>query len=228
LKILGIETSSRTFSLALSSDADLLYELRQDRQTYGGSRDAGLFTSTKELFTRFELSDVDAIALSIGPGMFTSLRVGLSLAKGLALAHAIPVVSVNTLDIIGIPLSFTDLPVTAVINAFHKEIYTATYKHGSLVRDHELTTPELLLERIGERTILAGPGIDALSNVRRRAADDALIFLTEDFTLPSAAKTIRLAIPMVRAKKYDDIETLEPYYIKKTDAQRNYHKKNEL
>jgi tRNA threonylcarbamoyladenosine biosynthesis protein TsaB len=226
LKIVGVETSSTIFSLAVHEDDQLLYEIRRNRHAYTDSRDAGLFAAAQDLVRVYKPDQIKALVISIGPGMFTSLRVGLSLVKGLALAHRIPTVAVNTLDVIGIPLSYSEVPVIAVIDAFHDEIYAAQYEYGKLTGDYELTTPYRVLERGKGKRIIAGPGVESFRKSGKGFDDKDLIFLAEDFVLPSATKLIRIALPRIMAKKYEDIEVLEPFYIKKTDAERNYHKTN--
>lgn len=228
MKIIGVETSSTVFSLAVHEDEQLLYELKRNRHAYAKSRDAGLFSAAKDLLDEFKPDQIKALAISIGPGMFTSLRVGLSLVKGLALAHGIPTVAVNTLDIIGIPLSYTEIPVLAVINAFHDEIYTADYERGGIIGDYELTTPGRVLEFTRGKRIIAGPGVESFRKQGLMLNNKDLTFLDEDFAMPSATKLVRIALPRIKAKKYDDIEVLEPFYIKKTDAERNYNKANAL
>lgn len=226
MKILGIETSSTIFSLSVHEDKRLLCEIKRSRQSHSGSRDAGLFTEARQLIDEFDKGEITALAVSIGPGMFTSLRVGLSLAKGLALAKGIPMVAVNTLDVIGIPLSFTKEPVIAVINAFHQEIYAAVYEWGKRTSAYKLTTPDMVLDHFEGSAIIAGSGVDVFRKKGLAINSEKLIFLEEDFVLPSAVKVVSIALPRIKAKEFDDVEVLEPFYIKKTDAERNYNKTN--
>ena len=228
MKILGIETSSTVFSLSVNEDERLVCEIKRERQSHGESRDAGLFAEAKRLVNEFDEGEIKALSISIGPGMFTSLRVGLSLAKGLALAQRIPAVAVNTLDLIGIPLSFTQEPVIAVINAFQKEIYTAVYEGGKRTSAYELTRPDIILDRIQGNTIIAGSGVEVFREQGLATNSEKLIFIAEDFVLPSATKVVIIALPRIKAKDFDDLEVLEPFYIKKTDAERNYNKTNAL
>ncbi len=84
MKILGIETSSPLFSLCINEDGTILYEIRKNRLADEKRRDAQFFTEAKRLIDYFGRDNIGAIAISIGPGMFTSLRVGLGLAKDLS------------------------------------------------------------------------------------------------------------------------------------------------
>jgi tRNA threonylcarbamoyladenosine biosynthesis protein TsaB len=223
LKILGIETSSPIFSLCLYNDDNLLYEFRKQRE-FESHRDALIFEEARHLLDSVGEGVIDAIAISIGPGMFTSLRVGLSLAKGIALVHSLPLVAVNTLDVIGVKPSFLVSPVVAVMNAYREEIYAAFYNKGERTGDYLLTTPVKLLQMIDVNTFVICPHCDVFDD--STLDTDNLKIMKDDCYLPSASKVVSLALPRIRRCDFDDIEFLEPYYIKKTDAERKYDKDN--
>lgn len=221
MKILGIETSSPIFSLCLNDDEEVMHEFRQHRE-FEGQRDAGIFVEAKRLIDSLAGEGIEAIAISIGPGMFTSLRVGLGLAKGLALANSTPVVAVNTLDVVGIEPSRDAVRVLAVINAYRGEIYAAFYENGKRMGDYLLTTPDALIKSIEGRVLVIGPGCDLLKKLDLDTS--GLNVMNDDHYLPSATKVVSLALPRIRQGDFDDIEFLEPYYIKRTDAERRYDK----
>jgi tRNA threonylcarbamoyladenosine biosynthesis protein TsaB len=156
--------------------------------------------------------------------MFTSLRVGLALAKGFSCAQNIPVVGVNTLDVIGLSLSFSEYPVLAVINAYRKEIYAALYEQGERKTDYLLTTPVKVKEMINEQTLVVGSGTVVFKEFESSFVDKTLKLINADFLQPTASKVISVALPRINDRNFDDPEILEPYYIKKTDAERNYNK----
>ncbi len=189
------------------------------------SRDGKFFEEAEHLLGRETDIHLDAIAVAVGPGMFTSLRVGLSLAKGLALARGIPVVGVNTLDVIGVQFSFLNKPVLAVINAFHDEIYAALYKSGERVTDYTLTSPRGLGNMLQQNTIIVGSGIDVIRKHEVSYGCDYHLVDDESF-FPDAARVVRSARLRIQNGQYDDPDTLEPFYLKQTDAERNYNKKN--
>jgi tRNA threonylcarbamoyladenosine biosynthesis protein TsaB len=223
LKILGIETSAPIFSLCLKEDDRVLYEFSRERE-FEGHKDALLFTEAKRLIDATGAQNINAIAVSIGPGMFTSLRVGLSLAKGLSIAYGTPVAAVNTLDVIGMQVSHERSPVAAVINAYRGEVYAAFYESGKRTSDYLLTTAAALVRMIKMHTLVIGPGTD-LFKVDGLDSTKLDISLDEQY-LPNALKVVDIALPRIKSGGFDDIEFLEPYYIKKTDAERYYNKRN--
>ncbi|UCD05059.1 MAG: tRNA (adenosine(37)-N6)-threonylcarbamoyltransferase complex dimerization subunit type 1 TsaB [candidate division WOR-3 bacterium] len=225
MKILGIETSSPTFSLCLNEDDRTLREFSRRREI-GGYGDAEIFKEAKNILGSRRNENLGAIAVSIGPGMFTSLRVGLSLAKGIALVNNTPVVAVNTLDVIGVPPSLTDVRITAVVNAYRGEIYAALYESGERVSDYLLLTPDSLLKMLGDKGTILGPGVEVIAQAGLVGAGVEL--RSSEEYLPTAKRVISLALPRMRNRDFNDIQFLEPYYIKKTDAERNYAKGNAL
>ena len=225
MKILGIETSSPVFSLCLNHDDTTLREFRQRREV-GGHGDAEIFKEAEILLRVLEREKLGAIAVSIGPGMFTSLRVGLSLAKGIALVRKTPLVAVNTLDVIGLKASRPGQCIAAVVNAYRGEIYAAFYDNGQRSSDYLLTTPVELMEAVGDQAIVVGPGLEVVAGVQ--TSHPGVDFERGKKYLPDAAGVVRTALPRIQKGDFDDIRFLEPYYIKKTDAERNYHKGNAL
>jgi tRNA threonylcarbamoyladenosine biosynthesis protein TsaB len=224
LKIFGIETSSPLFSLCITDGDRIVHMVKKNRLRDDTSRD-GKFFQEAERILETSNTTVDAVAVSIGPGMFTSLRVGLSLAKGLALGRAIPVRGVNTLDVIGSQLFFVSKPVLAVINAYHDELYAARYKRGERVSEYTLTTPAGLENMVDQDTIIVGSGIDIIKKHGVSFRYDCQ-FVDDETFYPDAAKVIRFARTYLQDRQYDDPDTLEPFYLKLTDAERNYNKKN--
>lgn len=225
MKILGIETSSPIFSLCVSHNGDVEYE-HSKRREFAGNRDAQIFDETKRIVDSVGGENIGAIAISIGPGMFTSLRVGLSLAKGLSMVYGTPLIAVNTLDSIGLQPSCVTSPVVAVINAFRGEVYAAFYEQGKRTSDYLLKKPVELLEMIEDHAFIIGPGVEILKD--SASIRNGLDISGDDCYSPSASKVVALALPRVKQQDFDDIEFLEPFYIKKTDAERNYDKGDAL
>jgi tRNA threonylcarbamoyladenosine biosynthesis protein TsaB len=202
LKILGIETSSHLFSLCISEDGTILYEVIRNRLA-DNSRDAHFFVEAEKLLDYYGLENIGAIAIDSGPGMFTSLRVGLTFAKGLAISKKIPVVAVRSLDVIGSSFKFSQYPVLAVINAYHGELYAALYRQGKRVTDYLLTRPEEMKKLIQEKTLLIGSGIVLMQETYGQ--EEHFIYSHDSFLLPSASKVIACALPRIKEKQFEDI-----------------------
>lgn len=240
MKILGIDTSSTMFSVCLNVDEKVLYELRCERSFYKESRDAGFFKTLKHLIDNLDNTSLDAIALSLGPGMFTSLRVGLAFAKGLYLSQHIPIYAVNTLEVIAKSFPFfafkknSKIIVAAVINAFQNEIYVAFYNYQQRIGKDLLITVDGFVDHTNNNfkpqytIFVIGPGVQFIKQNKTAMKfikkSKPLIMLDSELYFPSAARLIKTAMPRIRKGEYDNPDILEPHYIKKTSAEKKVDK----
>jgi tRNA threonylcarbamoyladenosine biosynthesis protein TsaB len=227
LKILGIETSGPVFSLGRFDDQRLLYQVQKDRTQDPGRRDARWFDEVERLLSDPLLGQIDVLAVDIGPGMFTSLRIGLSLAKALNLARGIPLVGVTSLDAVGAAGAACGRPLLAVINAYQGEVYAARYEAGRRRGRYLLTTPGCLVNRLRVRDLVVGPGAGLMRGFRPRRS--ARWDVDEDPAWwPNAAAVVRAARPRLRRRSFDAPDYLEPFYIKRTDAERRQRARHDV
>ena len=161
--ILAIETATMCGSVALMSADRCLAEVSIDTATTHSRR---LIQQIDRVMqeTAMDWEGIDAIAISLGPGSFTGLRIGLSTAKGLCLAAGLPLLGVPTLD--GLARQITSPPdtmVLAVLDARKKEVYGAFYKCNEKgipekIDKYMVMKPAELAMMIEEPTILIGDG----------------------------------------------------------------------
>ena len=116
----------------------------------------------------WSVRDLEGLAVSVGPGSFTGLRIGLSTVKGLALALAIPIAAVPTLDAMAAMLPFAALPVVPVLDARKREVYASRYRWtGAAMRrewDYLAIAPGELSRRLDEPVIVLGDGADQIDS----------------------------------------------------------------
>lgn len=130
--ILNIETSGERCSVAVSSDGMIEYHVESDRPMEHARLLAGYVDSALEHLARREMR-ADAVAVSLGPGSYTGLRIGMSLAKGLCFAGDLPLIGVNTLELLAVTGMFSirepegDEVLIGMIDARRKEVYVAAY-----------------------------------------------------------------------------------------------------
>ncbi len=125
--ILGIETSTRTGGLALFHNDKIISEFILNVDTTHSSR-LMLSLDTMLNFSGITIKNVKGIAVSIGPGSFTGLRIGISTAMGLAKALKIPIIGLPTLEVLAHNLCFADGYICPILTARSNEVYTAIYK----------------------------------------------------------------------------------------------------
>ena len=163
------------------------------------------------------LRDVEAIVVVNGPGSFTGIRVGLSTAKGLAEGAGIPLIALSRLALLA---NASGLPhVLAAVDAGRGEYYVGEYRNGS-------SLGEMLLS--GEETVAAArqPGAGVLVCDESRA-DDASASACSALAIcgpvyvqpPDAAEALRFSLGRFRAGDFDDLETLDANYLRRSDAE---------
>ena len=157
--LLAIDTSTRHAGIALAQEGQVISCRNWYSQT---NHSADLVPAISEILDQQGLSpkDLEGIACALGPGSFSALRVGLSTAKGLAIASAIPLVGIKTLKLEAYPFLFNGIPVNAVADVGRQEIAVARFTtDGKQDEETTIMKPENLLNRIQELSIFCGEGI---------------------------------------------------------------------
>jgi tRNA threonylcarbamoyladenosine biosynthesis protein TsaB len=229
-KILAIDTATRIQSLALL-DGDKLLEHAQRRVQFNHGSTLLEHVSTMLEEHRLEVGELDLIAVGIGPGSFTGLRVGLAISKALARAESIPLVGVSSLAALAHPVAMANRAaiVCPVYDARRQEVFAGLYRHGAPIleqlEDDQTIAPTALRDKIlelsaDETVTLVGDGprrYDELDDW-----DDADVHILSGWADgPSAASVGLLGRQKVLADGADDLATLQPNYIRPTDAELN-------
>lgn len=176
MRVLAVETSTLAGGVALLDGDRVVGEYLLDvRATHSERLMATVDRALGDAGWRIE--DVGGLAVAVGPGSFTGLRIGLSTVKGLALALSVRVAAVPTLDAMAAGLPFAALPVCPVIGARRGEVYTALYRWNghAMRREWEFLalTPEELAERLAEPVIVLGDGAGSIRSPYARLAPPA-------------------------------------------------------
>lgn len=174
--------------------------------------------------THIDLDQLAAVAVGIGPGLFTGLRVGVTTAKIMAQALRVPVVAVPSLDLVAYPLRYSRRQVVVVLDARRHEVYSARYRPvpGGVQRSSDYTVgsaDDLVAELAagGEEVLLAGDGVDA--NRDAFAALDRVEHAGTDFEAPSAAALVELASGRVEREEFVSPFDVRPLYLRASDAE---------
>jgi tRNA threonylcarbamoyladenosine biosynthesis protein TsaB len=220
--ILGIETATMTGGLALMDEGKLIAEYTLNMKTTHSSR---LMPALDWILRDASLDkkQIDGIAISIGPGSFTGLRIGLATAKGLALGLNIPLIVVETLDALAHNISYPEYQVCAVLDARKKEVYSAFYKceNDVLVKKshYQVISPNELLDQIHEKTIMLGDALDVYGGFFKEKLGDLIVFAPSAQRLPRAAVVAEMGLAKLKLGEILDLASSEPYYIRSSDAE---------
>ncbi len=218
MKILGIETTTFSGSVALVEEGRVLGEFFL---SVGPRHSEKVLPLIKELFSGLgiKLDEVEAIAVSKGPGSFTSLRVGVTTAKSLAFSLGVPIVSVSSLEVLAMGFAFTSYVICPVIDARKGEVFSAFFKlSGSNLKrlsDDILISPEGLSEIVQEKTIFAGDGAILYSNILRKKGGRRAVFPPFNFNFLRASNCALLGGDKLREKGEDNLADLSPHYIRR-------------
>ncbi|MDH3360429.1 MAG: tRNA (adenosine(37)-N6)-threonylcarbamoyltransferase complex dimerization subunit type 1 TsaB, partial [Desulfobulbaceae bacterium] len=162
--VLALETTGMCGSVALVGDGFCVGELSLLTKVTHSRR---LLNAIETLFEQAgcDWDGVSGIAVSLGPGSFTGIRIALSTAKGLAMAAGKPLVGISTLDGIAGQFTHLDKPLCVILDARKKEVYAAFYEclaDGTVKQtsDYMVLPPEQLAAQITEPTVMAGDGAE--------------------------------------------------------------------
>jgi len=220
MAILAIETSTKQLGVTVSDGGRPLasYELLAD-YPHAVELPGAVTRVLKE--AHLTRSAIEAIAVDIGPGSFTGLRIGLAFAKALAFPAKIPLVGVASLDVLVAGVPFADCPMCPILDARQQNVYAALYRleAGGPVKqtDYLLGPVEEVLARIAEPTVFLGDGI-ALYRERILARCAQAQFAEPEFWLPRSSILARLGEERFRAGERDDPARLVPLYLYPLDC----------
>ena len=221
MKLLAVESATLSGGVALL-DGDLL--LGEVSLNIAVTHSERLMAAVDRLLADCGLApaDLDGLAVSVGPGSFTGLRVGIATVKALAMALDLPVAGVPTLDALAARLPFASAPVCPILDARKGEVYLSLYRwrESGMVRewDYLALPPELAVSRLEGPVILLGDGIGACRPWLDRLGVGAHIAPSAQ-RLPSAAVVAELGRAALAAGSGVGAEALAPLYLRPSEAE---------
>jgi tRNA threonylcarbamoyladenosine biosynthesis protein TsaB len=224
--ILGIETATQQAGCAIGGHEGVIASFHAAR----GRRHAETLAPAIEFVckqARVDLGDIGAIAVDIGPGLFTGLRVGVATAKAMAQALRLPMVGVSSLDLLAFPVRYTNRLIVAVIDARRDELFYALYRQvpggAQRLTQYALGSPGDIASELfasGEECLVVGDGAlryaDAFRDVARTEYGGAA------HAYPSAAALVELAHAKALREEFVPPWELRPLYLRKADAEINW------
>lgn len=222
--ILNIETSDKCCSTAVCSDGEVLFEKREPEGMNHARLLAPFVQECLDFLKRRELH-LSAIAVSIGPGSYTGLRIGLSMAKGLCYGLDVPLIGIPTLEIMAVQAMFSrfdwegDELLIPMLDARRMEVYTATYNFKLDAID---PVRPLILESDsftnattqGKKLIFIGPGAKKAKPLYANMPN--VEFLSA--IVPDARGMMALSDKYLREGRFLDLAYSEPFYLKDFQA----------
>ena len=211
--VLNIETATTNCSVSLSKDGETLVLKEDNSLGYSHAETLHLFIDEVFKIAKLKPIEIDAVAVSKGPGSYTGLRIGVSSAKGLCFALNKPLVAISTLESLAEQVSFKDGYIIPMLDARRMEVYSAVYNSNlKLVREiqAEILTEESYSKLLEESKVyFIGNGVEKTKGLIQHPN---AVFI--EGKLPSANNMARLAEHKYKKSDTEDVAYFEPYYLK--------------
>lgn len=211
--ILCLETATTNCSVGIAKDGEILAIKEDNSKGYSHAEKLHVFINDILKETGLTVDDLDAVAVSKGPGSYTGLRIGVSTAKGLCFSLDIPLISVPTLQLLAKQLKETEEIIVSMLDARRMEVYSAVY--DSDFEEIRETRAEVLSEDSFQEYLnkdkvhFIGNGVAKFEEI---CDHPNAVFHKQKF--PSASEMAEIAELKYKKSDTEDVAYFEPYYLK--------------
>ncbi len=228
MKILAIEASGLTAGCAVAEDGRLIGDYNVQYQKTHSQTLVPMLDELRKM-TDLELSSIDAIAITAGPGSFTGLRIGAATAKGIGMALDKPIIPVPTVDSIAFNLFGVSDLVCPLMDARRQQVYTGIYEERNepvCVREQCAISIQELLEDLNKRgrsVIFLGDGVPVYREVIEEQCAVPHSYAPGHLSMQRAASTAILAGKLYEEKgeaAFVWADDFRPEYLRKSQAER--------
>ena len=227
--VLGIETATPQVGVAIGGHEGIIasFHTTRDRRHAETLVPAIQFLCEQ---AQMKLSQIGLVAVDVGPGLFTGLRVGLATAKSIAHACRVPMIGVSSLDLAAFPARFSDRLIVSTVDARRGEIFYATYRRApggiQLMSPPAVDQPADVAAQLmatGAETLIVGDGADryaeVLGNVRGAEIG------REGLRHPNAGALVELAHARALREEFVSPSEIAPMYLRAPDARINWQQR---
>jgi len=211
--ILNIETTTTNCSASISKEGKIVFLKEDNNKNFSHAESLHVFIDAVLKESKIDVTDLNAIAVSKGPGSYTGLRIGVSAAKGLCFALNKPLISISTLQALAYQIKIEDGVIVSMLDARRMEVYSAIFNADyDQIRD---TEAEILDDHSFKdylekgKVYFIGNGVEKTRDV---ITHSNAVFI--DDKLPSANEMGLLAFNKYKISDFEDVAYFEPYYLK--------------
>ncbi len=211
--ILNIETATKNCSVSVGKEGKLLAIKELNDGNYSHAEKLHPFIQEVLNESGIQINDLDAVAISKGPGSYTGLRIGVSAAKGLCFANDIPLIALETLHSLATSINIKSGYIVPMLDARRMEVYSAVYNidysqqreiQAEIINEESFVT---LLEN--NEVHFLGDGANKCKEVI--TSDNAIFY---DHKFPSSHEMVELSYTKFQENKFEDVAYFEPFYLK--------------
>ena len=230
MKVLAIDTSIETVSAAVWEGEDSAIRGPVDDVVFAerGAASRDLLPAIDRLLKArgWTVAQLDGVVVTIGPGSFTGLRIGVSFVKGLAAARPLRVIAVGTLDAVAVASGQSGL-VAALVDASRGEVYARVFdcREGGAapIGEESLALPDAWVTTLPADRLLCCVGSGAVRHADGlRAALGARAVIRSETVMSAAAGALRLGVPRLLAGEHTPVVELLPRYLRRSTAETNW------
>ncbi|MBM6498792.1 tRNA (adenosine(37)-N6)-threonylcarbamoyltransferase complex dimerization subunit type 1 TsaB [Flavobacterium macrobrachii] len=209
--ILNIETATKNCSVSLAKNGETILCKEIAEQGYSHAEKLHVFIEEIVKEANVNFSEIKAVAVSKGPGSYTGLRIGVSAAKGLCYALQIPLISIDTMQVLA-KKAVVDGLIVPMIDARRMEVYSAIFdKNHNKIKDVEAEVlSENSYQDYNETVYFVG---DCQEKCKTVLTKENFIFLPE-IVFPSANEMSQLSFEKFQNNEFEDVAYFEPFYLK--------------
>ena len=210
--ILNIETSTRNCSVSIANNGQTIFCKELSAAGFSHAEKLHVFIETILLESNIKMQDLAAVAVSKGPGSYTGLRIGVSAAKGLCYASDIPLISIDTLQVLASQIKIENGYIVPMIDARRMEVYSAIFDvNQNKIREVQAQIlDEKSFSEITENIYFVGDCNEKAKTVLNR---ENFVFLDNNI-YPSANEMSKLSFKKFNKNDFEDVAYFEPYYLK--------------
>ena len=231
--ILSIDSSTPVAGIAVSDDNKLLGEVMINTKNTHSEK---LMPMVAQLLNDLQMNiqQVEAVAVTCGPGSFTGLRIGMATAKGIVQGGGKKLIAIPTLDTLAQNLNHYPGIICPIMNAQKKQVYTAIYRSGKAgmerLSDYQAIEADKLAEQLlalNETVWFTGDGVDAFAEVFQAKLGENCRVADGNTVLPRAGALAMLAAERAQNEQFDDLYQAELIYIRKSEAEVQWEARNQ-
>jgi len=230
LLVLAVDSATPVAGVALVDENKVI---KEEFINYKKTHSETLMPVIDRVFKECEcgIDDLSVIAITIGPGSFTGLRIGMAAVKGLSLASGKPLVGVSTLDVLAHNISGSNALVCPLLDARKQEVYAAFYdvmgRYPKRLSELMACSPEdfvisalkTMESNKRDRVILLGDGYYPYRDYFQQVLGSKLLSIPIQLMLPKASALGSLGIEKAKQEKFEDVFKLRPIYIRLSEAE---------
>jgi len=212
-KILCLETATTNCSVAISQNGKVVAFREDNSKGYSHAERLHVFIEEVLQESKIPIKELDAIAVSKGPGSYTGLRIGVSSAKGLCYALGIPLISVPTLQLLALQIHEPTQFIVSLLDARRMEVYSSVF--DAKMKEIRETKAEILEETsfseyLQKGTVsFIGSGAEKWKGL---CTNPQAVFVENAY--PSALQMVAVAFEKYKKSDTEDVAYFEPYYLK--------------